>query len=334
MSDKFNYKSILAPYFEGVIFKKQSVGIDATYLKWIFKEFDEFVIMYGLKTPFIDNDLLKAWIKTRISDSEQTLYRKWSAWSQLATHMCRVGILCHIPRLPTHPKSNFTPYIFTDNQLLAIFSMADSQRLYDIRMGTSLFPMPVILRLLYSTGMRVSEALSLKNKDVKLPDEYIHLRKTKNGCERMVGLSSTMSDILSVYIHHRNKMPIKKVTAPENLLFIKNDGTSISSSSVYNFFRKCLALCGIPHIGNHNGPRVHDLRHTNAVHSLVKMARNGMDLYTCLPIISANLGHRSISSTEKYVRLTSAMYPDLVNKCNSINIQIYPQLYTTDEDLD
>ena len=56
-----------------------------------------------------------------------------------------------------------------------------------------------------------------------------------------------------------------------------------------------------------------------------------MDLYTGLPILSACLGHRSLSSTEKYVRLTCMMYPEFEKQCSPINAFVYPKI-TTDYD--
>lgn len=94
------------------------------------------------------------------------------------------------------------------------------------------------------------------------------------------------------------------------------------------FFYKLLKICNIPYIGNRQGPRIHDLRHTFAVHSLVQMGHNGMDLYTGLPILSACLGHRSLSSTEKYVRLTCMMYPEFEKQCSPINAFVYPKIRT------
>ena len=81
-----------------------------------------------------------------------------------------------------------------------IFTAADSLRLYDIRMGTALISIPAILRLLYGTGMRVSEALSIKNRDVHLDEHYIHLRKTKNGSERIVPVSESLEAVLLQYM--------------------------------------------------------------------------------------------------------------------------------------
>lgn len=109
------------------------------------------------------------------------------------------------------------------------------------------------------------------------------------------------------------------------LLYQSNQNRSL------HLIYKLLKICNIPYIGNRQGPRIHDLRHTFAVHSLVQMGHNGMDLYTGLPILSACLGHRSLSSTEKYVRLTCMMYPEFEKQCSPINAFVYPKI-TTDYD--
>jgi hypothetical protein len=60
-----------------------------------------------------------------------------------------------------------------------------------------------------------------------------------------------------------------------------------------------------------------------ASHSLVKMIREEMDVYTALPLLAACLGHKALSATEKYVRLTCSEYPDLLQQCSSLNNFIY-----------
>lgn len=70
----------------------------------------------------------------------------------------------------------------------------------------------------------------------------------------------------------------------------------------------------------------HDLRHTFAVHSLAKMAEEGMDLYCSLPILSTYLGHQSLRATNNYVRLTSEMYPELIRKIDIIGFDIFPKM--------
>ena len=334
MSEMFNYQSVLAPYMRTLLEMKTSAGISAQRMKWILKEFDDFAMSEHLSNPHLTSTFISKWCATRVADCENTLYYKYSVWHQLTTLMSRRGCQCYIPRLPKYTRSDFTPYIFTQSQIEAIFSACDSYRLYDVRMGTSLFAMPALLRMLYGTGARISEALSVVNEDVHLDDGYIHLKKTKNGTERIVPISTSLNKILSEYMMYKNNIPIARISAPKRAFFVKADGTTFSSNTVYYFFRKLLVQCGIHFKGNHNGPRVHDLRHTFAVHSLIQMDHNGMDLYAGLPILSACLGHHSLSSTEQYVRLTYAMYPDLQRQCSPINAFVYPKICKAYDDSD
>lgn len=326
MSEAFNYKSVLAPYMKQLLSIKEAAGYSELRMRWILKEFDDFAVSQRLEDPHITRQFISRWRSTRINDSDRTLYAKYSVWYQLTKMMSRTGCPCFIPRLPRQPHPDFTPYIFTEEQISAIFKECDSYRLFDIRTGTALMAMPALLRLLYSTGMRVSEALSVKNEDVHLKEGYIHLRKTKNKMERLVPLCGSMAMVLEKYISYRNRMPVVGVKAPKAPLFVKPDGTDIRPGTVYTHFKKLLANIGIPHKGNHEGPRVHDLRHTSACHALVMMARQGMDLYASLPLLSARLGHTSLSSTEQYVRLTVSMFPELEKQCSPVSAFVYPKI--------
>ena len=334
MSEMFNYRSVLAPYMRSLLEVKSSAGISAQHTKWILKEFDDFALSKNLSDPHITPDFISEWRKTREADCDRTIYAKYSVWHQLTTLMSRRGCLCHIPRLPKQPHPDFTPYIFTESQIAAIFKACDAYRLYDVRMGTALFSMPALLRMLYGTGARISEVLSVVNDDVHLEEGYIHLRKTKNGTDRIVPVSESLRNVLTEYKSYRNRMPIAGISEPDRPFFVKGDGTAFNADAVYKFFRKMLDRCSIPFKGNHCGPRVHDLRHTYAVHSLVQMDHNGIDLYTGLPILSACLGHHSLSATEQYVRLTYAMYPEMERQCSPINAFVYPKLCKAYDDSD
>lgn len=125
-------------------------------------------------------------------------------------------------------------------------------------------------------------------------------------------------------------MPLPKVGGPDEYFFVSPNGTFCRAGSVYCWFRKVLANCGIQHIGKHQGPRVHDLRHTFAVHSLMKMAKSGHDLYYTLPILSTYMGHKSIGATERYVRLTAEMYPELLDDERKLCSYVFPKIKMTE----
>lgn len=327
MSERFNYGSIFAPYFQGFVKMKQDLGHQALRTKWILLEFDRFFIGTGAEDLYITGELIEQWRGTRINDGQRTIYTKYSVWSQFSKYMCNLGQECYIPRLPKAvARNSFTPYIFSHKEIGDIFRACDSLRLYDNRMSTILFVVPAVVRLLYGTGIRVSEALSLKNGDIDLKNDCITLRRTKNGQERLAPLSGPLRKVLEEYLTERNRMPLPKVDGPNGYFFISPNGTFCRAGTVYCWFRKVLAKCGIQHIGNHHGPRVHDLRHTFAVHSLIKMARSGHDLYYTLPVLSTYLGHRSIGATEQYVRLTAEMHPELLNDERALCSYVFPKI--------
>lgn len=319
---KYKYLSAMAAYMSELIAIKHSAGISTKSIEYALKEFDRFFIENHIVPRDLTESVYVKWRESRINDSDVTIYNKCSYWRQLMKLISRSGINCFIPRNPKCLHSNFEPYIFTNEQIQEIFKHADGLRMFDKHMTCTMFSIPAILRLLYSTGLRISEVLSIKNEDLYLNEDYIHIRKSKNNRERIVYMNQSLKSCLQTYLFYRNKMPLSGIDDPQRELFIKADGSRINQQSVYVYFKKILEKCGIPHIGGNHGPRVHDLRHTYAVHSLVKMVNLKMDLYVCLPILSASLGHRDVATTEKYVRLTQAMFPDLLQQCFQQNIII------------
>lgn len=332
MSEPFNYHSIFAPYFESFIKMKQDLGYQALRTKWIFLEFDKFFTVIEAKDLYITRELIEQWRSTRLNDAPRTLYTKYTVWSQFSRYMCNIGQECYIPRPPKGAaKNSFIPYIFSHKEMKSIFRACDSLRLYDNHMSTILFIIPAVIRLLYGTGIRVSEALSLKNKDIDFNNNCITLRNTKNKEQRLAPLSNSLQKVFEDYLEIRNKMPLPKVCDPEAYFFVSPSGDFCRAGSVYCWFRKVLAKCGIQHIGNHHGPRVHDLRHTFAVHSLINMVKTGYDLYYTLPVLSTYLGHKSLGATEQYVRLTTEMHPELLNDERELCSYIFPTIKMTEQ---
>ena len=127
-------------------------------------------------------------------------------------------------------------------------------------------------------------------------------------------------------MHYRDKMPLASSADPTSYLFVNHRGEKISHTAVYTRFREMLRLCGITHVGHGEGPRVHDLRHTFAVHSVYHMVKSSMDVYTAWPIISTLLGHHDIYSTEHYIRLALEVYPDLYQTIGDKLTTIFPDL--------
>ncbi|WP_108822296.1 tyrosine-type recombinase/integrase [Dysgonomonas sp. Marseille-P4361] len=329
MNSNIEYKSVLAPFIKEFIALKETIGINTRGNKWILLEIDRFILANNIMEPIITRELIGQWRKTRENDSDGTLQGKYSVWSQLSRFMCRHGYECYVPKQPRYRRSirpGYAPYIFTRQQMAAILDRSAELKLDKRGNSYVMFCVPAILRLLYSTGLRISEALSIRNSDVRMDKGYIDIRKTKNGCERIVPVNKELESVLQQYLFYRDKMPIKNTFKPDNLFFIRPDGTHCTYQAIYRWFRRIFQQCGIAYSGNRQGPRIHDIRHTMAVHALEQMTRKGIDLYASMPIIATCLGHKTISATEQYVRLTYEMYPELAEQCSAITAFVYPRL--------
>lgn len=175
--------------------------------------------------------------------------------------------------------------------------------------------------MIYGCGLRVNEALKLKYEDVNLEYGYIIIRETKNGSDRILPISNSLKDICVQY----NQCYLSTLSSYD-YFFPQKNGNKYSSDTIYEWFEKSsgklVYLTEVEELDH-----VYMIfRHSFSVHSLAEMARKGLDLYYSLPILSKYLGHSSLEATDKYVRLTSEMYPDLMQDVNSICSYVFPEV--------
>ena len=324
MSEKFEYRSVFAPYFDSFLKMKDTMGYGLNKFRSIFIELDRFFLDTGVTDAYITSEQIAAWRITRVNDKARTLYDKYSVLSQLCRYMCHLGHECYIPRLPRQKELDFIPYVFTHEQMESIFRECDRMALFNRNMNNALFAIPALIRFLYSTGVRIGEALSIRNRDVDYALRRIIIRKTKNQMQRMVPVNASLENVLRQYETYRNRMPVEGLTDKESFFFVSAIGKPFTKSTAYSWFKKILRQCGIPHIGKQQGPRVHDVRHTSAVHSFEKMVKGGVDIYCALPILSTFLGHKTIKGTEKYVRMVQEIYPDIIEMENPVTSFVFP----------
>jgi len=318
----YDYKSDLAPYMRSFLDYKKSMGHKIVDFLTTFREIDKLFTDKDVKISDLSQDIIEDWYNLNVNIKMITLYTKAVKLIQLCKYINRLGVSCFVPRLPRNRENGYLPYIFSHSEMKTFFKMIDSAA-QDCRTCISVvFAIPTILRLLYATGMRVSEAIGLKNKDVDFDRRTITVLYTKTRRDRIIPINDSLYHVLRQYANARNRLPVKDVTAEDAPFFIDHKDTPYTKKRVYEWFRHTLECCGIPHGGRGYGPRLHDLRHTFAVHSLAQMVEKGMDIYCALPILSIYIGHTSVASTEKYVRLTQEIFPKIIGKFPEINLTI------------
>lgn len=315
MYNQFN--GIYAPYIKQYIDFKRGLGFKYRINATIFHIFDRFTIERDEKVVGVTKELAEAWRDLNPNESDSYKYHRCICLNQLSSYLCKIGFYSVILQLPPN-KNTFVPYIFSKKQIAALFEACDHVVNKKKRMDSLIIILPALIRLLYGTGLRISEALALKLKNVNVSDDYVVVKDSKNGKERMIPISASLSTVLKEYLKYRSLLPIKS-----EYFFITLSGCRCSTDQAYRWFRKLLEKASISR--NDHGPRLHDLRHTFSVHSLAMMAEAGIDLYCSLPTLSAYLGHQSLEATNAYVRLTAEMYPGLLKDIDLICLNVFPK---------
>jgi len=198
------------------------------------------------------------------------------------------------------------PYIYTRNQIREIIVAAK-------RMGPngSLRPMVMstLIGLLYNTGLRISEALKLTLGDVDFKHKVLLIRQTKFKKSRLVPLSISAAEALGAYLEKREAAGFSMVrTAPVFMNPHKTaNGKPYGYETISNVFIEIIRKKKIRGPAGQRGPRVHDLRHSFAVHRLAKWYREGAVISAKLPLLSTYLGHSSLIGTEVYLQATAQL---------------------------
>ena len=163
--------------------------------------------------------------------------------------------------------------------------------------------------------------LRLRVKDVDLDTGIITVHNGKGGKDRLVPVHNSVIEYLRSY---SAQLP------DEREWFFPSACGHYSIKTIYDNFRELLFACNIPHTGN--GPRVHDFRHTFAVHTLEKQLSDGYDPMVIVPRLAAYLGHKSYRETCWYIHLTVASFPELSQKLDRAFVGIIPVGGETNEE--
>lgn len=318
--------SVFAPHIIDFIGLKRSLGYKFEAEERILYTFDQFILNQGFTSLGFNKEILDKWSIKRHNESESAIYRRVKIARQLSEYLRDQGINSYIPQLPKYPVSTFIPYIYSHDEINAIFRAVDSLRMRCRNVYSCLLIMPCLLRLLYGTGIRISEALALRNMDVDIDAKCLTLKDTKNGKDRIVPISDSLTTVCRDYLEYRNMLPVSSIKRENGPFFVSMNGEFCKRDTVYRWFRKILALAKIPFTGNRKGPRIHDVRHTFACHSFLKLSNEGVDLYCSWPYLSTYLGHQSLEATEQYIRLTSQMYPELLKNTEELYVDILPDV--------
>ena len=202
--------------------------------------------------------------------------------------------------IPKRPQP-FVPYIYSREELSCLLKGALTYQKNRGRLQP--FVVQTLLLFLYGTGLRVRESLALTQTDVDLAAGVVTVRESKFFKSRLVPLGPQLLKTLVTYATQRKVAGHSQDGGSP--FFVARNGGSINMSTLQGNFRRIRTHVGIHRIdGATYQPRIHDLRHTFAVHRLIAWYRDGADVQRLLPYLSDYLGHAYLAATSVYLSMT------------------------------
>lgn len=284
--------------------------------------FIKFLVGFGLTENRLSKEVIQEYIIKRPHETPKNHANRVSDLKQFAIYLNENSYEAYIPTVAKASKcaSSFVPYIFTHDEISRIFKEVDKLKPNSRYNSATVYP--VLLRMLYGCGLRISEALDLKVGDVDLVKGVLTIKKSKNDKDRLTPMSDSLNSICK-----RFRKEIHKNSSENDYFFKNKNGSRRNKNTVYCRFREILWSSKIPYGGRGKGPRLHDIRHVFCCHSLKEISDKKIDLYCALPVLSTYLGHSSIKATEKYLRLTEELFPDIIKRTGNITSYVYPEVY-------
>jgi integrase len=322
MSEARRYKSALSVPIEGYIAEKQAIGYAFKKGAALLKSFDSCVHSHCPTETVLSKQLVMEWTARKPNETISTQCGRISLLRGLAEYMNRVGYSAYV-----YPKTMnavnryiYIPYIFSNNEVKRIFEVCDRYPPNSCAPNRHLV-LPLLLRLLYGCGLRISEAVQLTIQDVDLNKGSLYIHNAKFNKERILPITESLQERCREYCK------IVEIGRSGNPYFFPSPyGGHYSEATLYKLFRDVLQKAGISHLGRGKGPRIHDFRHTFAVNCLKKWVLDGRDLNNSLLYLSAYLGHEDIRGSQRYLRLTADLYPDITSKVEESCSYIIPEV--------
>lgn len=252
---------------------------------------------HARRDRFVKVATIHAWAKrARSPERREALVRKAAL---LARHLHAEDPRHEVPAyrvFATDPFQRPEPFIFTQVQIVALMAAARRCPSHGDAYAT-------LIGLLAATGLRISEALSLRVDD--LTRDGLFIRETKCHKSRLVPLHPTVERELATFLKRRGPARCDRV-------FVGVNGSPLSYDRFKVWYRRFLAAIGLDYKQTPR-PRLHCLRHTFAVRALensdsTRVAEHELAL-------STYLGHSSVASTYWYLEATPPLLTSIAERC-------------------
>lgn len=283
--------SALADHAVDYLRLRRALGFKLTQPGQALTQFVAWLDAAGITTITVEAAL--AWVRLSQGAQPVTYSHRLGAVRGFARYLQTIDPATEIPPTGIFGKQRrYTPYVYSEEEVTRLLHAARRLR-PPLRAATY----ETLFGLLAASGLRVGEALRLTREDVDLADGLVKIRHTKFDRDRLVPLHPSLTDALVNFTACRDRLSRRART---DTFFVSSVGTALRYNAVHATFVSLLASAGLP-TATSTRPRIHDLRHSLAVNTLIGWQRDGLDVASRLPVLSTYLGHVSPASTYWYL---------------------------------
>lgn len=284
-------KEELMMNYREMIRLKVSLGFSPDTYAFYIKEFIDYCAENHSSATEVTKDMIDGWLLARPFSKNATRSRALSNLRTFIKYLNSLGMKSYMPdREYSLPAERYQPYVFTDDELPALFDAFDSMKPCHEAPKRELI-VPVLFRMMYCCGMRPSEPLHLRIKDVDLANGEIYIRQSKMSKDRHILMSEELTELCWKY---------DVMMGTRQWFFQKWDGGPFPTYWMTNQFRIGWKNSGLGKRGN---PRPYDLRHCFATRTLMRWVDEKRDVMALLPYLSTYMGHKSFKHTLYYMHL-------------------------------
>jgi integrase len=266
---------------------------------YVFADLDRFLARRRAAT--LTPEIFAAWIRSFDHVSPTVKRTRMRLVRNFCLYLRRTSRDCFVPDPSSFPAPHVPrrPHIFSHEQIVQLLRVASQLPARSTsRLRAPVFRLAIVL--LYTLGLRRGEVVRLVMSDYDPVEQTLLVRASKFHKSRLVALSRTAADELERYLHARRRWS-HHADAP--LLISNYHGPHAYSGASFGLAMRRLFRLADVRMPDGRFPRVHDLRHTFAVHALLRWYRDGVDVQAKLPALATAMGHVSVASTAYYLSL-------------------------------
>jgi len=311
------FRSQIAPLIEKfILYRKASGSWNETCYGLNIKLFDHFCAENYPDSTELKQVMVDGWCTKRETECNSSYNVRTRVIRNFIAYLTSRCIATVTPPEALKPENKtYIPHAFEENELIRFFHECDSIISYLKRRASLIrkLTLPVFFRLLYSSGVRTTEARLLKVQNVDLKHGVLDIQQSKGYDQHYVVMHDTMTTLLQRY-----NQAISAIQPNRTYFFESMKGSFYSKDWVADNFRSLWDKT------NKKGTAVaYDLRHHYAITNINSWLDGGFEFHDKLHILSKSMGHRSIEATRYYYSIVPGLADTLYDKTlDGFNIMI------------